>query len=130
MLFIALFVKTDSRHLVCRPTHLPAAMAHPGTLAPAPSRLRVRLRVGAPGENLSLFFAVLVAFFESAGFAPKQKYTAWTVSLETVCTAKSRPRKNQSARICPRLALPYNKYGLRWRCAVVICGNHYRLFFL
>ena len=26
MLFIPLFVKTDTRHLVCRPTHLPAAM--------------------------------------------------------------------------------------------------------
>ena len=49
MLFIALFVKTDSRHLVCRPTHLPAAMAFSGALAPAPSRLRARLRVGAPG---------------------------------------------------------------------------------
>ena len=34
MLFIPLFVKTDTRHLVCRPTHLPAAMAHSGTLAP------------------------------------------------------------------------------------------------
>ena len=43
MLFIALLVKTDTRHLVCRPTHLPAAMAHSGALAPAPSRLRVRL---------------------------------------------------------------------------------------
>ena len=30
MLFIALFVKTDTRHLVCRPTHLLAAMAHSG----------------------------------------------------------------------------------------------------
>ena len=26
MLFIRLFVKTDTRHLVCRPTHLPAAV--------------------------------------------------------------------------------------------------------
>ena len=44
------------------------------------------------------FFAVLVANFEFAGFAPKQKYTAWTVSMEKVRTAKSRPRKNQSER--------------------------------
>ena len=65
MLFIPLFVKTDTRHLVCRPTHLPAAMAHSGALSPAPSRLRARLfpwfiptlgrlGVGAPGENLLL----------------------------------------------------------------------------
>ena len=27
MLFIPLFVKTDTRHLVCRATHLPVAMA-------------------------------------------------------------------------------------------------------
>ena len=30
----------------------------------------------------SFFFAVLVANYEFAGFAPKQKYTAWTVSTE------------------------------------------------
>ena len=34
-------------------------------------------------------FAVLVANVEFAGFAPKQKYTDWTVSMETVRTAKS-----------------------------------------
>ena len=50
-------------------------------------------------ENIhSFFFAVLVANYEFAGFAPKQKYTAWTVSTEIVRTAKSRPRKNQSER--------------------------------
>ena len=65
MLFIPLFVKTDTRHLVCLPTHLRAAMAHSGALSPAPSRLRARLfpwfiptlgrlGVGAPGENLLL----------------------------------------------------------------------------
>ena len=37
----------------------------------------------------SFFFAVLVANFEVAGFAPKQKYTDWIVSVETVRTAKS-----------------------------------------
>ena len=37
----------------------------------------------------TFFFAVLVANFEFAGFAPKQKYTDWTVSMETVRTAKS-----------------------------------------
>ena len=35
------------------------------------------------------FFAVLVANVEFAGLTPKQKYTDWTVSMETVCTAKS-----------------------------------------
>ena len=34
-------------------------------------------------DNIHIFFfAVLVAKFEFAGFAPKQKYTAWTVSME------------------------------------------------
>ena len=42
----------------------------------------------------TFFFAVLVANVEFAGFAPK--YKDWTVSMETVRTAKSRPRKNQS----------------------------------
>ena len=37
----------------------------------------------------TFFFAVLVANVEFAGFAPKQKYTDWTVSMETVRTAKS-----------------------------------------
>ena len=46
----------------------------------------------------SFFFSVLVANYEFAGFAPKQKYTAWPVSTEMVRTAKSRPRKNQSER--------------------------------
>ena len=35
------------------------------------------------------FFAVLVANFEFASFAPKQKYTGLTISMETVRTAKS-----------------------------------------
>ena len=56
------------------------------------------------------FFAVLVANFEFAGFAPKQKYTGWTVSMETVRTANpDRERTNQSTGICLRLGLPYNK---------------------
>ena len=33
----------DTRHLVCRPTHLLTTMAHSGALAPAPFRLRARL---------------------------------------------------------------------------------------
>ena len=49
-------------------------------------------------DNIHIFFALLVANFEFAGFAPKQKYRDWTVSMETVRTAKSRPRKNQSER--------------------------------
>ena len=44
----------------------------------------------------TFFFAVLVANLEFAGLAPKQKYTDWTVSMETVRTAKSGPRNNQS----------------------------------
>ena len=44
----------------------------------------------------TFFFAVLVANVEFAGFAPKQKYMDWTVSMEMVRTAKSWPRKNQS----------------------------------
>ena len=46
----------------------------------------------------TLFFAVLVANFEFAGFAPKQNYTDRTVFMETVRTAKSGPRRNQSER--------------------------------
>ena len=34
------------------------------------------------------FFAVLVANCEFAGIAPKQKYTGWTVSMETVRATK------------------------------------------
>ena len=54
-------------------------------------------------DNFRFFFAVLVlnkvvSNYEFAGFASKQKYTAWTVSTETVHTAKSRLRKNQSER--------------------------------
>ena len=47
-------------------------------------------------DNFHFFFALLVANVEFAGFAPKQNYMDWTVSMETVRTAKSRPRKNQS----------------------------------
>ena len=53
---------------------------------------------------------------EFVGFAPKQKYTNWTVSTETVPQSvlqnPDRGRTNQSARICLRLALSYNKYVL------------------
>lgn len=48
-------------------------------------------------DIFTFFFAVLVANFEFASLAPKQKYMA-TVSMEIVRTAKSRPRKNQSER--------------------------------
>ena len=37
----------------------------------------------------TFFFAALVANVEFAGFAPKQKYKDWTVTMETVRTAKS-----------------------------------------
>ena len=42
------------------------------------------------------FFAVLVANFEFASFARKQKYTVRTISMEIACNAKSWQRKNQS----------------------------------
>ena len=48
MLYIPIFIKTDTRHLVCRPTLLPAAMAHSGALSPAPSRL--------PGSPLPMIY--------------------------------------------------------------------------
>ena len=44
---------------------------------------------------IHIFFAVLVANFEFAGFAPKHE--------------KKRERTNQSAQICPRLVWSYNK---------------------
>ena len=47
-------------------------------------------------NNIHIFFRCFGCKFEFAGSAPKQKYTAWTVSMEKVRTAKSRPRKNQS----------------------------------
>ena len=50
-------------------------------------------------DNIHIsFFVVLVANFEFAGFLPKQKCRAWTVSVKTFRTAISRPRKNQSER--------------------------------
>ena len=39
--------------------------------------------------NGTRFLIVLVANFEFVGFAPKQKYANWTVSMEMVRTAKS-----------------------------------------
>ena len=44
----------------------------------------------------TFFFAVLVANFEFTRFASQQKYMDWTISMETVRTAKSWPKKNQS----------------------------------
>ena len=50
-----------------------------------------------------LFFSLSwLQIFEFAGFAPKQKYTDWTVSMD-------RERTNQSTGICLGLVLPYNK---------------------
>ena len=49
------------------------------------------------------FFAVLAANFEFVGLAPKQKY------METVRTAKSWPRKNQSEHRDLALGLLYHK---------------------
>ena len=54
----------------------------------------------------TLFFAVLVANVEFAGFTPKQKYTDCTVSMETVHTY--REKTNQSTGICLGLSWPYN----------------------
>ena len=49
-------------------------------------------------DNIHIFFfAVLVAKFEFAGFTPKQKYTAWTVSMWSVPYVQNpdRERTNQ-----------------------------------
>ena len=45
----------------------------------------------AEKEKMSMFslFCGLIANFEYAGFAQKNKYTAWTVSIVTVFAAKS-----------------------------------------
>ena len=60
-------------------------------------------------DNIDTFFAVLVANVEFAGFPPKKKCMSWTVTTETVRTAKSRPSKNQPKRTdCLKLALPCN----------------------
>ena len=57
----------------------------------------------------TVFFAVLVANFEFAGLAPKQKYTGWTVPWKwSVLQNPDRERTNQSTGICLRLGLPYN----------------------
>ena len=48
---------------------------------------------------LTLFrFVVLVANFEFAGFRERKNTQLMGFSLETVCMAKFRPRKNQSER--------------------------------
>lgn len=85
MLFIPLFVKSYTRHLVCPPIHLPAAMAHSDALAPAPSRLRIRLfpklipalgclGVGAPSENLLLLNSLLTALNNSLPTSPETNF--------------------------------------------------------
>ena len=57
----------------------------------------------------TFFFAVLVANFEFADFAPKQKYTDWTFPWKrSVLQNPDRGRTNQSTGICWRLGLPYN----------------------
>ena len=55
MLSIPLFVKTDTRHLVCSPTLLPAAMANSGALPPAP-------KFPPPGSPLPIVHPNLGAF--------------------------------------------------------------------
>ena len=55
MLSIPLFVKTDTRHLVCFPTLLPAAMANSGALPPAP-------KFPPPGSPLPIIHPNLGAF--------------------------------------------------------------------
>ena len=66
-------------------------------------------------DNIHIFFAVLVANFEFASFAPKQKYMVAVIPWKwSVLQNPARERTNQSAWICLRLALPYNntKYFL------------------
>lgn len=67
----------------------------------------------AEKEKMSMFslFCGLIANFEYAGFAQKNKYTAWTVSIVTVFAAKREEllqRENQSECINLLKALPYN----------------------
>ena len=64
-------------------------------------------------DIIHFFFAVLVANFGFAGFAPKQKYTDWTVSI---LQNPDRERTNQSTGICLRLGLPNNNVYYFFRC--------------
>ena len=49
--------------------------------------------------TITCFLLVVETANKLAGFRkPEKKYTAWTVSMETVRMVKSRPRKNQSER--------------------------------
>ena len=60
-------------------------------------------------------FSPLPWNFEFDGLAPKEKYTGWTVSTETVRTAKSWPRKNQSEhRDLPKTGFA-GKYKHNWK---------------
>ena len=61
-------------------------------------------------DNIHPFCAVLVANFEFAGFASKQKYTDWFPWKRSILQNPHRERTNKSTGICRRLALPYNKY--------------------
>ena len=75
-----------------------------------------------------LFLKVLVANFEFVGFAPKPKYTNWTISMETICTANPNgERTNQNAWICLRLALPLNNYQLFTEVEVNSGGYYHTL---
>ena len=63
----------------------------------------------AKNDNFhTFFFAVLVANFEFAGFAPKQRYTDWTVSMEIFAQrdAETKERKISLYIICPMSVLP------------------------
>ena len=72
----------------------------------------------------TFFFAVLVANFEFAGFAPKQKYMAWRVFMKrSVLQNPDREGTNQSARIRLRLALPYMRFILIYLLAKTFCSE-------
>ena len=75
--------------------HIMQILIHPRNLGKISIFVDFYGSFAVKNDNIHIFF---VANFEFAGFAPKQKYKVWTVTMETVRTAKSRPRKNQSER--------------------------------
>ena len=65
----------------------------------------------------TFFFTVLVARFEFAGFASEQKYTDWTVSMETVPYCKILTEKE-----------PIRTQGFAedWVCRIIIIIYEYK----
>ena len=62
-------------------------------------------------DNIHTFFSLFWLQTKFAGFAPKQKYMDWSVSMEAVRILQNpdRERTNQSTGIYRRRGLPYHK---------------------